>query len=56
MVPGKITWNEDNTVLHFAPDRSLEKGAWYVCTISTDARDVYAQGMLDSFMFRFHTK
>jgi len=55
-VPGKITWNEDNTSLIFTPDRSLEKDSWYVCRISTDARDVYAQGMPAAYVFRFLVK
>jgi hypothetical protein len=56
MVAGKITWNEDSTVLHFTPNRSLERDTWYVCRISADARDIYAQGMLDIFIFRFQTR
>ena len=55
-VPGKITWNEDNTSLLFTPNRPLQKGARYVCTISTDARDVYAQGMPAAYVFRFSVK
>jgi hypothetical protein len=55
-VPGKITWNEDNTYLLFTPDRSLEKDTWYVCMISSDARDVYAQGMPAPYVFRFSVK
>jgi hypothetical protein len=54
--PGKITWNEDNTSLLFTPSRPLQKDAWYVCTISTDARDVYAQGMAAAYVFRFLVK
>jgi hypothetical protein len=53
VVSGTISWAEDSTCLTFTPDSELENDRWYLCTISTAARDIFNQKMPESYTFRF---
>lgn len=55
VVSGKVLWTENSACMIFAPDNDFEMGKWYVCTISTAAKDIFGQSMLDTYTFRFLT-
>ncbi len=52
-VRGSASWTEESTCLTFIPDSALENGRWYLCIISTAARDIFNQKMSESYRFRF---
>jgi hypothetical protein len=52
-VRGSVSWNENSTCFTFTPDNTLENGSWYLCTISTAARDIFNQKMTVNYTFRF---
>ena len=52
-VSGSVSWTEDSACLTFTPDSVLDNGRWYLCTISTAARDIFNQKMQESYTFRF---
>jgi hypothetical protein len=52
-VRGSVSWTEDSTCLTFTADSELENGRWYLCIISTAARDIFNQKMPESYTFRF---
>jgi len=53
VVSGTISWAENSACLTFTPDSVLDNGRWYLCTISTAARDIFNQKMQERYTFRF---
>ncbi|HEX5040887.1 MAG TPA: Ig-like domain-containing protein [Candidatus Limnocylindria bacterium] len=53
-VPGKLTWNEDQTQLTFTPDSALAEGRKFVTVLGKGARDVDANVVTAKWAFTTH--
>jgi uncharacterized protein YkwD len=53
-VPGKLTWNEDQTHLAFTPDSTLAEGRKFMIVLDKGARDLDANAVTAQWTFTTH--